>query len=126
MQANEKYYVDLVKNLCKLPNETEWLEFKVNNFEKDMIGEDISALSNSATICEKEKAYMIWGVDDKTHKIVGTDFNPKSFKIGNEELENWLLRLLNPRIDFSFIEVFFNHLKVVILEIPSSNTRPNI
>lgn len=124
MQANEKYYVDLVKNLCKLPNETEWLEFKVNNFEKDMIGEDISALSNSATICEKEKAYMIWGVDDKTHKIVGTDFNPKSFKIGNEELENWLLRLLNPRIDFSFIEVFFNHLKVVILEIPSSNTRP--
>lgn len=37
----------LVKELISLPNETEWLEFKHNNFKPDVIGEDISALANS-------------------------------------------------------------------------------
>ena len=34
----------LVKELCKLPDETGWVEFKHNNDEPHMIGEDISAL----------------------------------------------------------------------------------
>lgn len=38
----------LVKELCKLPSETGWLEFKTNNSDPIMIGEDISALANSA------------------------------------------------------------------------------
>ena len=38
----------LIKELISLPSETEWLEFKHNNFESEMIGEDISALANSA------------------------------------------------------------------------------
>jgi hypothetical protein len=32
-----------------------------------MIGEDISALANSAVLADRDDAYMIWGVDDKTH-----------------------------------------------------------
>ena len=39
----------LVKELCKLPKEAGWVEFKHNNCEPNMIGEDISALTNSAT-----------------------------------------------------------------------------
>ena len=38
----------LVIELCKLPNETGWVEFKHNNCDPKMIGEDISALANSA------------------------------------------------------------------------------
>jgi len=34
----------LVEQLRRLPNETEWLEFKHNNYNPDTIGEDISAL----------------------------------------------------------------------------------
>ena len=33
----------LVNELRKLPNETQWLEFKHNNYEPAMIGQDISA-----------------------------------------------------------------------------------
>ena len=44
---------DLINALCALPNETTWLEFKVNNFKPDMIGEDISALANSAVLAER-------------------------------------------------------------------------
>jgi len=62
------------------------------------IGECISALSNAAALHGKTLAYMIWGIADCTHDIVGTRFQPAKFKKGNEELENWLLHLLNPRI----------------------------
>lgn len=80
----------LVSELVKLPDETPWLEFKHNNYDPDMIGRDISALANAATLHEKSYAYMVWGVQDETHEIVGTDRNLQNIKKGNQELENWL------------------------------------
>ena len=56
-----------------------------------MIGQDISALANSAAIHEKNCAYMIWGINDADHEIVGTDYNLQTLKKGNQEIENWLL-----------------------------------
>lgn len=67
----------LISELCKLTNETPWVEFKHNNYDPEMIGRDISALANSATLHEKSCAYMLWGVDDKTHEIVGTKYDYK-------------------------------------------------
>ena len=55
----------LVNELRKLPTETQWLEFKHNNYTPDMIGKDISALANSASLYEKSCAYMLWGIDDE-------------------------------------------------------------
>lgn len=55
----------LIKELCKQPNESGWVEFKHNNWSPEMIGEDISALANSAVLADRNNAYMIWGVDDK-------------------------------------------------------------
>ena len=97
-----EYLVGLLAELRKLPKETEWVEFKHNFAEPEEIGEYISALANSAALCGKMNAYMVWGVDDQTHNIVGTTFKPSITKIGNEELENWLLRLFSPKIDFQF------------------------
>ena len=95
----------LVEELRKLPNETQWLEFKHNNYEPTMIGQDISALANGAALCEKSCAYMLWGVDDKTHEIVGTDYDLQTVKKGNQELENWLRSLLSRNADFEFHKV---------------------
>ena len=50
-----EYLQSLVRELVKLPNETEWVEFKCNNKQPQMIGEYISALSNSAALCERPK-----------------------------------------------------------------------
>ena len=51
------HYLDgLVDELLKYPNETEWFEFKINDSNPDEIGEYISALSNSATIENKQHA----------------------------------------------------------------------
>lgn len=119
-----EYLESLVRELVKLPNETEWVEFKCNNKEPQMIGEYISALSNSAALCEKTKGYLIWGVDDATHKIVGTEFDYHKMKKGNEELEAWLSRMLSPRLNFHFYEIQMDEGMVVILEIPQAEKQP--
>ena len=40
----------LVRELMALPNETQWIEFKHDNYEPKMIGKDISALANGAAL----------------------------------------------------------------------------
>lgn len=124
MDAGQEYYINLIERLRNLPEETEWLEFKVNNDKPDMIGEYISALSNSAAICGRETAYLLWGINDKTHEIEETSFSPKQAKVGNEELENWLARGLKPRVDFNFTVVVTDKGNVVVMEIPAAVNRP--
>lgn len=119
-----EYLQSLVRELAKLPDETEWVEFKCNNKQPQMIGEYISALSNSAALCERPKAYLVWGVDDATHKIVGTEFQYRKMKKGNEELEAWLSRMLSPRINFRFFEVPMDEGMVVLMEIPCAEKQP--
>jgi len=112
-----------LKQFIAMPRETEWLEFKRNFQNPEEIGEYISALSNSAALHRKEAAFLIWGIADDTHEVVGTHFQPHQAKKGNEELENWLLRLLQPRIDFSIHEFDYDGKHIVLFEIlPASHT----
>ena len=119
-----EYLKSLVKEIIKLPNETEWIEFKHNNDEPQMIGEYISAIANSTALNGKINGYMIWGVDDKTHELLGTTFSPSLAKKGNQELENWLLGNLEPKIDFRFYELEINDKNIVLLEINPAYRHP--
>jgi len=87
---SEKYLCSIVQELRKLPTETEWLEFKLNEADPEEIGEYISALSNSSAYMGKTSAYLVWGIVNADHTIAGTTFKPRETKVGNEELENWL------------------------------------
>ena len=118
------FLVSLVRELCKLPFETEWAEFKQNNADPQEIGEYLSALANSATLSGKAFAYLVWGVTDGDHSICGSGFAPRAAKVGNEELENWLLRLLTPKIHFRFFECAVDGLPVVVLEIERAFRQP--
>ena len=86
----------LLDEMLALGRETEWVEFKHNDEDPDDIGEYISALANSACLHEKPEAYLVWGIESQTLRPIGTTFKPYIAKIGNEELENWLSRLLSP------------------------------
>ena len=105
----------LLHELIKLPMETEWVEFKRNYADYDDIGEYISALSNSAIYHDKSCAYLIWGVDDVTHEIVGTDFDFSAAKVGNEELENWLRHLLSDNANFSIHSFAIDDKPIIML-----------
>ena len=112
----------LLSELRAFPNETEWLEFKVNNSQE--LGEYISALSNSACIHNKDFAYIVFGIDDRTHRIVGTKFNPYQKGKGNEDLIPWITRLLDPRIHFEFFEFDAENERIVIFKISAASNTP--
>ena len=120
----ETYLNALLRELCALPAETEWVEFKRNNEDPQSIGEYISAISNATALCGKTNGYVVWGVDDKAHEVVGTSFSPHDARKGGEELESWLLRLLTPRIHFCFYHLDIDDKSVVILEITRAAGNP--
>jgi predicted HTH transcriptional regulator len=123
-QRTNDYLVGLIAELRKLPDETEWVEFKVNNSNPVEIGEYISALSNAAALSGKANAYVVWGIADTTHDILGTSFRPTQERKGQEELESWILRLLTPRLYFRFYEVICEGKVLVVLEIPRAAGKP--
>jgi len=116
--------ISILKKAIKLPTETEWIEFKVNNTNPQEIGEYLSALSNSAALHEKEFGCLIYGIEDATHKLVGTNFNPKQEKKGNQEIENWIATQLNPRIDFRIYEFIFEGKKIVLFQVDAAKGTP--
>jgi len=75
MTDNEiKNKLDELRNL---PAENEIVEFKgsVNdNFSTSDIGKYFSALSNEANLKNAECAWLVFGIEDKTKTIVGTDY----------------------------------------------------
>ncbi|MCD6105172.1 MAG: putative DNA binding domain-containing protein [Thermosipho sp. (in: Bacteria)] len=124
IERTEEYITSLVKELLKQPKESEWIEFKHNNKDPQIIGEYISALSNSAALHRKTNAYVIWGIDDSSKEISGTTFKPSQTKRGGEALENWLLRLLEPKIDFNFYETTLEEKNIALLEIAPAYRHP--
>lgn len=117
-------FENLVRRICALPNETEWVEFKHNKAEPDDMGEYISALANGAALRGEQYGYVIWGVEDETRKIVGTRFKPSQKKIGNEQLEGWLNRLLTPAVNFEFHTSEVDQQPVVMLRFPRAIAQP--
>lgn len=110
--------------ILRLPAETEWVEFKHNNENPQEIGEYLSAISNGAALHGKHTGYVVWGVEDGTHAVVGTSFRPKLATKGNENLESWLLHQLNPRIDFGIHEFERGGAHVVLFAVQAANSTP--
>lgn len=116
--------IALIDNLLALPAETAWLEFKKSNADPEMIGKRCSALANSARIEGQDLAYLVWGIEDATHAVVGTDFNPDASKVGNQGFALWLANRLQPSIAFSFLTVLHPQGRLVLLEIPAATGAP--
>lgn len=114
----------LVLELVKYPAELPWLEFKHNNYKPLTIGQDISALANGAALEDRHAAYFLWGVDDTTHEIVGTEYNLQNLKKGDQELENWLRSLLSQNADFEFQPVLINGKRVGVMTIQPAVMQP--
>lgn len=120
----EKDFADLFRELLSYGKETEWIEFKVNNYEPHNIGEYLSALSNSAYLNNQKYGYIIWGVQDETLSLVGTNFRPRDTKFKNQELENWLVTQLTPRVDVRILEGKVSGSHVVIFQIQAMHNVP--
>jgi len=121
----DSHLLILLNELVKQPLECEWVEFKLNYHSAEEIGEQISALANGACLFKQTFGYLVFGVEDKTHSIVGTTFNPKLEKKGNEEIENWISNRLTPRIDYRIFQFKDdNSRQIAMFIIPAASDRP--
>lgn len=116
--------IALIEELRAQPDESAWLEFKKDNDDPEMIGKYCSALSNSARTEGKDCAFLLWGIDNDSHDVVGTAFRPDAKKVGGQILPMWLAHRLKPSIAFSFRPIDHPQGRVVLLEIPAATGAP--
>ncbi|PIP27176.1 MAG: transcriptional regulator [Candidatus Moranbacteria bacterium CG23_combo_of_CG06-09_8_20_14_all_39_10] len=121
---NQDQLQKLLEEIVKLPSETEWVEFKASYFDAKNIGEKIAGLANSACLFDKSFAYLIFGINDGDHAVLGTKFDFKKEKIGNEDVENWIIQRLNPKLDFRVYDFIYEDKKIILFEIPAAIDRP--
>jgi ATP-dependent DNA helicase RecG len=117
-------FEQLIRTLISQPKETPWLEFKENNADPELMGEEISSLANMAALEKRSHAYLVWGITDQGHALVGTTFSPSKTKKGNEDLLPWLSQNLSPRLPLRFEEGVLDGKSLVLLEIPPSEGFP--
>ena len=117
--------IALIDRLRIEPYEQEWFEFKQNNFEPQLIGEYLSALANAACLAGKPRGYLIFGIDDITHNITGTTFDPYKTKgKGNQDLHIWLRRGLQPNVGFEITEVHHPEGRIILFSIIAAWDHP--
>ena len=116
--------VALLRRLVKEPAESDWLEFKQNNNDPEVIGSWISACANAAILAGKERAFMVFGVQNVTRTLLGTTVNLSAMKKGAENFVNWISRVIEPRLMMEFLDFKHNGLQFAILAIEPTYDRP--
>src|SRR5262245_41303320 len=77
--------------------ECAWVEFKESWYDAQKIGRYASALANGARIDDKPYGYVVWGISDEDHSVVGTSLKLSEKKVGQQPLELWLKQRLTPK-----------------------------
>jgi ATP-dependent DNA helicase RecG len=117
--------LDTLERLRGVPREAATVEFKGSVQDPSEIGQYLSALANSAAMDGHDRAWMVWGVEDGTHVVKGTTFDPFTKKgEGNQALVMWLQQKTSPKADFTFHECEHPSGKVILLEIHPPRTAP--
>lgn len=102
-----------------LKGEGEVVEFKraTNQYGIDRIGEYFSALSNEANLRDVDTAWLVFGIDDRSRTVVGSDFARRSGSFN--EVKQRVSEDLEPRSGFREIHTL-DHPggRVVMFEIP--------
>jgi ATP-dependent DNA helicase RecG len=107
--------------LLSLPGETEIVEFKEakNTFDLKRLGRYFSALANEANLCHKSYAWLVFGVEDNSHQIIGSNY-----RINRKDLDSLkaeIAQLTTNKITFIEIyELFTEQGRVVMFQIPAA------
>jgi predicted HTH transcriptional regulator len=114
----------LLQRILQEPSESEWLEFKHNNSDPDEIGRCVSACANASMLAGKDRAFMVWGIENKTKNKLGTTVRLMKLRKGGENFQNWLTRMLTPRLMLEFFDIEDDGKSMSILAIDPTYDRP--
>ena len=118
---SENELTDILSRLRALPAETEVVEFKKakNGFRDDELGQYFSALSNEANLKSAPYAWLVFGIDDKTHEVLGSNY--KQTKPSLNAMKKAIADQTTGRITFEEIYAFkYNEKRVVMFQIPAA------
>ena len=110
-----------LNDLRSLDSENEIVEFKEakNNYDFTKLGKYFSALSNEANLCSKPYGWLVFGVKDNDHSIVGTQY--RSERKDLDKLKGEIANKTSNRISFIDIhEVNLPEGRVILFQIPSA------
>ena len=102
--------------------EREVVEFKQasNDYDKDKIGQYFSAISNEANLKGLQHGWLVFGVNNKTRGIVGSDYRDTR---GLETLKHEIAQNTTGGITFiDVFEVYDDDNRVVMFKIPAAVT----
>lgn len=110
----------ILDKLLNLPSETEVVEFKkaVNGFGDQELGQYFSALSNEANLKGKPCAWLVFGIENNTHEVVGSQY--KNSRPALDAMKKKIADQTTGR--HTFVEIhelqYRNGKRVVMFEIP--------
>lgn len=110
-----------LNDLRSLDSENEIVEFKEakNNYDFTKLGKYFSALSNEANLCSKPYGWLVFGIKDNDHSIVGTQY--RSERKDLDKLKGEIANKTTNRISFIDIhEVNLPEGRVILFQIPSA------
>ena len=110
-----------LNDLRSLDSENEIVEFKEakNNYDFTKLGKYFSALSNEANLCRKPYGWLVFGIKDNDHSIVGTQY--RSERKDLDKLKGEIANKSTNRISFIAIhEVNLPEGRVILFQIPSA------
>lgn len=99
--------------------ENEVVEFKQagNDYGTDKIGEYFSALANEANLRGVDRAWLVFGVSNKTRSVVGSDYRPQPERL--QSLKSQIADSTEPSITLRNIHVLQHAAgRVVLMEVP--------
>lgn len=113
--------VQVLKTLLSLSAENEIVEFKEakNSYDFSKLGKYFSAISNEANLRGRSYGWLVFGVEDKNHRVVGTAYRSKRADL--DKLKGEIANKTTNRITFIEIyEVPFESKRVLMFQIPAA------
>ncbi len=105
--------------IARWENEVVELKRAGDGYSTDDIGKYFSALSNEANLRDQDRAWLVFGVDNKTRKVVGTDYRPEPGRL--QSLKMQMAEATEPSVTLRNIhELAHPDGRVLLLEIPAA------
>jgi len=101
--------------------EQETIEFKQadNNYSTNDIGKYFSALANEANLCETDRAWLVFGVNNKSRTVAGTHYRENAEQLMS--IKQQIAESTEPGISFRGVHELETDLgRVIMFEIPAA------
>lgn len=123
LYKNNDELLDILDELLA-NEENECVEFKraKNDFDIDLLGKYFSALGNEANLKNKQYSWIIFGVDNKTHDLIDTNFlYDNNFNKIKKQIAD------NTTDNITFIEIYpiyKDDKRVIMFQVPAASGVP--